>query len=109
MYFGNLLRDWLWAGGVAAAVYVTLVAGRRVVAARLAAVARRTRNDWDDFLVELAQRTRHFFLAVVALHTGSRFVVLPAVAERAFGGALIVAVVLQTALWGNAAVTHFLR
>lgn len=102
-----------YAGAVAAAVFVgvaaLLLVGRRLVKARLSAIAVRTATGMDDFLVDLVVRTRPTFLVLLALYAASFALVLAPRLRVGLGTLLVIAALVQAALWGNGLVTFWLR
>jgi small-conductance mechanosensitive channel len=54
------------------------------------------------------RKTRSFFLAAIALYASSQVLSLPVAASRLIQAVLVVGVVLQLALWGNAIISSLL-
>ena len=98
----------LTALGIAAAVFVVLLAVRQLVVHRLGKVAERTETGFDDFAANLARRTQVFLLAVVSLYLGSLYLPLPPRQAGTFKGIAQVAVFFQIALWGSVAIDFWL-
>ncbi len=98
----------LTALGIAAAVFVVLLAVRQLLVHRLAKNAERTATGIDDFVVELARRTQILLMAVVSLYLGSLYLSLPPRQGLTLKGAAQVAVFLQAALWGSVAIDFWL-
>jgi small-conductance mechanosensitive channel len=98
------LLDWLFALGIAVAVQAAFVLVRRVLVRRLGRVAARTATEWDDFVVDLARRTRSLLVALPALFLGSLHLELPREATGLLKGAAALAVLVQVGLWGSLAI-----
>ncbi|HEX6898721.1 MAG TPA: mechanosensitive ion channel family protein [Thermoanaerobaculia bacterium] len=94
--------------GIAAAVFVVLLAVRQILVHRLAKTAERTATGIDDFVVNLARRTQILLMAVVSLYLGSLYLPFPRGQERIFKGVFELAVFLQLALWGSVAIDFWL-
>ena len=104
---GDRVLDWLAAAGIAAFVFLTLLALKRLIAVRLGAVAARVATGLDDLVVGLARRTRPLLVAVPALYLGSLYLSLPGRAAATLRAAAIVAVLLQIAFWSTLAVDYW--
>jgi small-conductance mechanosensitive channel len=65
--FGNSLRDWTVAFGIAIIATFAIVVVRSFVVRRLASVAARTETLVDDALVELARSVSKTYIAIIAL------------------------------------------
>lgn len=107
--YGNTLRSWSVAVGAALGVWLVLWAARRVVGARLAALATRTRMAADDLVVALVRGTRNWFLILLAMRAGSEALVLGAGPARLLRLVTVAGVVMQGALWGNLLIKHMLQ
>jgi small-conductance mechanosensitive channel len=107
VWLGNSVRTWLVAAATAAVVYLALALIRRLVIRKLGARAAQTDTDLDDLAVELFRRTRHWFLAVVALHSGLRVAQLPARADSVVDTVTMLLVLLQGGVWVNGLIGHF--
>ena len=107
--YDNDLGAWLIAAGVFAAVVIVLFLARRFVAQRLASRARRTTTDIDDLGVQLVERTRGWFVVVVALAAATQVLVLPGRIVGIVRVVAIVATLFQLAVWGTALIDYALR
>jgi small-conductance mechanosensitive channel len=101
-WLGNPWIDWVWAAGLFAAVLGTLLLVRRLVAARLEARDTGTGTVHPLLLVARQVRgTRLFLLLALALYAAAVPLTLPATAGRVLGTLLVLALVLQGALWAS--------
>ncbi|HTO94870.1 MAG TPA: mechanosensitive ion channel family protein [Bacteroidota bacterium] len=105
---GNSVEDWLYASGTAAVAFLVMHAALKFVTFRLGRFAGGTKTPLDDFVVDLLRRTRSLSLLAVALFLGSLSLAVPSGAARALDVALVMVVILQGALWGNAAIRFWL-
>ncbi|UCF67237.1 MAG: mechanosensitive ion channel family protein [Acidobacteriota bacterium] len=103
-FYGNTLTDWLTALGVAVAVWIVLAFVRGWVTQRFQKLAEKTSTRIDDGIADLVSRTRGFFLLLVGLYAGSRFVTLGGSALQATRIVLVLGITLQAALWAQRAV-----
>lgn len=104
LWQNNSAHQWLIAGTVLVVVFVVLLGVRRVVAARLGAVAKRTDNQVDDLVVALIARTRTYFLFLVAAYVASRYLDIGPRTDAALQDIWMLVLLLQLGLWGNAGV-----
>ena len=99
-YFGNTPVIWIGAAALAIAVALVLLVVRRVVHGRLQAFAAKTTNTLDDLLAGTIGRTRPLFLLIVGLYAGAYILDLPDQIRELADRIVIIAVVLQCAIWG---------
>lgn len=106
IHFGNPLSQWLLAALAFAVTFTVLPLLRRTLMRR----AQRIAGDHHgvDLILLLIQRTRWFFLLLVALYAAGRFLELPSRLDRIADVVIVAAFWLQVALWGSAAVKHLL-
>jgi small-conductance mechanosensitive channel len=106
---GNSLQEWVIATAVVIAVVLVLRLIQHLAARRLAALARLTETRWDDIIVGLIGRTKLLFLFVVGLFIGSMFLQLPEQIRSVLSSLLVIILLVQTGIWGVAAITAFLE
>ena len=107
-YAGNTAAQWLVAAGVLVGGTVLLLFLRRIIVARLAALARRTATDVDDLAVDLIRRTRFYFIVAVCLVAGTLALDLPRRWEATRHVFIVIAVLLQLGRWGNGIVSYWI-
>ena len=73
-----------------------------LVTHRAQRLAERTTSPWDDRLLEMLKQTRWWFLLVLAAYCGSRTLRLPEGTEHFWRITAILALLLQSAVWGRA-------
>jgi small-conductance mechanosensitive channel len=112
-WYGTTITQWLLAAATLFGVYLALAVGRRVLVKRLGVLAARTTTDWDDAAVIVLERTRPYFLLVVAIYAATRTLELPGVTERVLRAIYVVVTLVQAAVWGNGLVSfaadHYTR
>jgi small-conductance mechanosensitive channel len=94
--------------GIAAAVFFGLLLLRQLVVSRLSKLAERTGTGVDDFVVDLARRSRPVLLAIVSLYLGSLYLDLPEGQARMAEAVAAVALYLQLALWASVVIDFWL-
>ena len=108
LFYGNTPQEWITAGLIAAGLFFITRIARGFFFRRLGALAQRTENVADDLLVALIGKTRTSFLLVVALYAGSGALTLSPGATKAMGVAIVVVVLAQALIWGNAVISFLL-
>lgn len=106
-YLGSPVAAWIGALAVAAGLFVALRLLKAAAHRRLARIAERTPTDLDDLALDLVARTRLFFLLLVALYVGSRFLVIPESIGGLVRAVTVVAFFLQVAFWGNGVIAFY--
>ncbi|MDH5570672.1 MAG: mechanosensitive ion channel family protein [Gammaproteobacteria bacterium] len=67
---------------------------------RLAAFAIETDTQWDDMLVAFITRTKLLFLVVVSIFVASVFLELPDRIQSVVSNLLVIALIIQSGIWG---------
>jgi small-conductance mechanosensitive channel len=102
LFYGNSIKTWLFAVGLALVSFLVLVALKKIFGHRAADLARRTANQVDDFAADLIRRTRPFFFLLISVYLGSRILSLPVPVRTVIDKLVIAGILVQGALWGNA-------
>jgi small-conductance mechanosensitive channel len=105
VFYGNPVRQWLIALGVAIAAAVVFRILKALLASRAARLSERSPGAWDDALVEALHKTRWWLLLVLALYFGSLALDLPPRTRGVLQAATIIVLLLQAAVWGRALIT----
>lgn len=103
LILGNPVADWLVALVTALAVAAGLDATKSIVARRLTILAARTAATWDDIAVASLRATRLPVLGIVGLYAGASLLQLSDRAQLVIGRIAITALLVQVAIWGDAA------
>jgi len=96
---GSSVRAWIVAVGIAAASYLFLILLKRLVVRRVGRTAGKPRTDLDDFILEIARRSRRGLLLLPVIFVGSLFLTLPARVDAVLRTVAVLAVLVQLALW----------
>ena len=100
----NSLQDWGFALLIALAAIIAFPFVRGLIVRRVAALAKTTETDWDNFVADLLQRTRGWFLLLVGLYLGSWVLEIPAEIAFYLDRVLVIGFFIQAGLWGNGAI-----
>lgn len=100
-YFGNTINEWLIALIISIFMYVVLKITQKILLNRITLIAKRTENKIDDAIAEIIKQTRIFFLLIIAIYAGSQWVKLPSSFIPVWNKIIVVAILLQCALWAN--------
>jgi small-conductance mechanosensitive channel len=103
------MRSWLIAAAIVAGLTIVLRLGIALALRRLRRVAEHTKNDVDDIAVDVLGSTKLYFLLFLALVVGSRWLDIPEGARSGVRLVSVLAIVFQTAAWGNVAISAFIR
>ncbi len=103
----HTLRSWLIAGAIALGTLTLILIIRAVATGRLAKVAARTTNVFDDIVLEMIRRTKLGFVAIVAIYAGSlALTALPAPERVIVTRVAILTLFVQAALWVNGGISY---
>ena len=105
-YLGIALGAWLASAFTAILLFVALLWVRRMLSARLGALAARTASTLDDLVVELIRATNSGFLLVAAIYVGSFGLRLGEHTLSIIGAIAAIALLFQVGLWGNRVTDH---
>lgn len=108
-FYGNSLQSWGLAAAVMVVALLVLGVTKSFVVRQLRRIADRTANDYDDLAADILDRTRLFFLMAMAMLAGAQTLILAEHARNILQAIAFVALLLQIAVWGNAAITASLH
>lgn len=107
MIYGNSIASWLTALAVIAVVALLLGALKSLALARLAELAERAPTSVDNVAVRLLRGTRLVFLVLVGIAVVFLVLDVTDPLRRFLRWIAIVAVLIQIANWGNAAIAYW--
>jgi small-conductance mechanosensitive channel len=105
----NSVELWLLAAGLATAMLVILSTLHRLLARYVPGLTAGTRTAWDDFLGGLVLRTPVWLALVLAVYAASLLLTLPLRMTHWLGTIVLIALLFQAALWGNAIISFWIR
>jgi len=100
-FLNNSLEAWAIALAVTVLSAAVMLFVRRYVLRHVAANARKTDTNVDDFLAAMLARTYFLFIVVFALYVGSTFLDLSSRRELFVARIAVGALLLQLAIWGD--------
>jgi small-conductance mechanosensitive channel len=100
-FYGASVTQWLVALAVLAGAYMALALVRGLLVRRLGSIAARTTTDWDDLAVQIIERTRWYFLLLVAGYAATRVIPASGDVGRVLRAVAVLVVLIQTGVWGN--------
>ncbi len=105
----NTVLTWGYALVVVTGAIVLLLVLRNVVGRRLIKLVSKTNNRYDDLIVDLLRGTRWFFILAIAIYLGTLVLTLPVQATDIIHVVVIILILLQGGIWGNALITFGLN
>ena len=105
----NSLADWLSAIGMALGTLAAFWILKRRVIRRLAAYARTTPTPVDDFVAGAFAATRLLLLAPLVLYAATQALTLPVRTGQIVSQLAVIAVLLQSAIWGHYFIESWMR
>lgn len=103
-FLGNTLEVWSRALLIALGTFVALVIVRAIVLRHFKRLALRTDTKYDDLAIKLVEHTRLSIMLLLSLYAGSIILVFPINIKAWINTIGIVALLVQLAIWGNAAI-----
>ena len=108
-YYGNETGTWLIALAIVVGITTLLLLVQQALVRRFDARARRTENLWDDLAVALLRRTRFYVFLLAATLIAKRVLSMSVVFGRWVHIATVVLLLFQGAVWGNTAISFWVR
>jgi small-conductance mechanosensitive channel len=106
---GNALSAWLVSLGLLTGVIAVLLVARWLVVKRWSVIAARTDNWVDDLVVDIIQRTKSWFVVLVAVVIAVQMLSLTPGARTALRSALVIGALVQVAIWGNGIISFWVH
>lgn len=98
--FANTILNWAISGGILVLAFLLLMGLRGLLLLRLRKLSQQTETDLDNFITHLVERTKIIFLFFVALWLSTLNLTLPTKINDFIRTAIIIASLIQAALWG---------
>lgn len=107
-FLGNSLEAWMTALGIALVSFLGLLVLRRLMKGRLLRWIRKSKNDVDDFLIPLVEKTHWIALLGLGVYLGIDYQIsLSPEIQLWFGRALLVILVLQIGFWASGMINYY--
>jgi small-conductance mechanosensitive channel len=97
--YGNEIKTWLIALGVAVGTLIVLRLVEQVLIVRIARLTRKTSTVIDDILVGSLRKTKFLFLLIVSVYIGGLSLELPSTIRQIDWRVLVIALLLQAGIW----------
>ncbi len=108
-YLGNTLLNWIIAACVAIVISLVLNGFNRLLIYRIKKHTDKTKTDVDNLIVDLLSKTNYMIVIVFALFVGSLFLDLNKTILTIRRSTVIIAVLIQVALWGNGIISYVIN
>jgi len=108
-YLGNTLQNWAVAAITAVMLIIILKGINKFVIYRLKKQSEKTQTDIDDLIVNLLGKTNVILVIVFSLFLGSLFLDLNETLLYVRRSTLIIAIIVQLALWGNGVISYIIN
>ena len=108
-FFGNPVSQWIIAGVVWLAALLVVKILNATIRSRARSVAERFQAAWAEGIADLLTATRFWFLLLVALYLGMLVLVLPDRVRAIAQSVVIIALVVQGAVWGSVLIAFWLN
>ena len=108
-FYGSTVSAWAVAAAVLSLVLAGLLLARRVLVGQLRALAARTNNGFTAIATAAVASTRVWFLLLLSIRAASLTLPLPERGVKLLEVIVIVGLLLQFAVWGNAILRQWLE
>jgi small-conductance mechanosensitive channel len=108
-FYGNTLQTWAVALGITIVAFLALRLTAFVVVGRIARLARKTKNEWDDIITSGLQRTKGVLLLVFAIFLGSIPLDFPSGVKGSLASVATIALFFQAGFWLAGAVSRWME
>lgn len=108
-FYGNDVKTWLFALGVAIGTFLVLRLIEQVLIVRVESLTKKTDTVIDDILIHALRKTKLGFLTVVSIFAGSALLTLPDKVRSILWSVTIIATLLQGGIWISAALLMWLQ
>jgi small-conductance mechanosensitive channel len=106
-FLNNPLADWLIALGLAVIIFIVLGVLKSILRSKLSKLAKKTKTDIDDVLVDVLNRTKIFFFLVVSVYIAGLYLILPKFIADILYSAFILTLLVQGGIWGIGIINFF--
>lgn len=106
--YDNSLQTWLLAVFVTALAIAFLIGARYVLVQRFTRLAEKTTVHFAELVVKLLRQSKLFFFLFLALYIGALPLALPEEAASLVKNAVVIAFLIQAALWGDVLIAHLI-
>ncbi|MDH3200587.1 MAG: mechanosensitive ion channel family protein [Myxococcales bacterium] len=108
-FFGNPVKTWLVALGVAVAVFVLLRLFQQFLVIWVGRLIKKTKTKWDDIFIHSLRNTKPLFLAILSLFAGAVVLELSDDVRAILWQIVMIAFLLQVGIWVSSGLMYWLR
>jgi len=95
IYFNNTVNVYIWSAGIFIVTFAALLIIKNIILVRLNKIAKKTKTNFDDLIVEVIKKINIFFYIVVALFFAIKNLQLPEFAPKAVYYMLVILAVYE--------------
>ena len=106
MFLGNMIEDWLKALVTSIGIFLIVTLIKSIGVKKLSSIASHTKTNFDDTFLRIIQETRGYFILLLGLFGGSRFLTLSEKWVNGINKAFFVVAALQVGLWLGGFINH---
>ena len=106
MFLGNSIEDWIKALAASVGIFLIVTLIKSIVIKKMSSVASRTKNNFDDIFLRIIRETKSFFILLLSLFGGSRFLTLSDKWVNGINKVFFVVAASQVGLWLGEFVNH---
>lgn len=108
IYFGNSIEDWTIAFVTMMVTFMILKIIQKVAILRISMLARRTKTNIDDLLVDVLSKTKLFTLLIVSIYVGSCALTLQPATLVLRQKVVVLVFIMQAGFWAGSGITFWL-
>ncbi len=108
IYFGNSVEDWTIAFIIMVVTFIILKVIQKIAVLKISKLARRTKTDIDDLVVDILSGTKIFTLLVASIYVGSYVLTLPSAIFTLWQKTVMLVLILQAGFWMGSGIAFLL-
>jgi len=105
----NSVQSWLIAVGLAVGVFILLLFIKRIIKRYMDYLVKKSKMEWDDYLIPILSQTRWFSILAVGLLVGSIALDLPPDIHDWFIRIIQIIFALQVGFWGTGVISLYVE
>jgi small-conductance mechanosensitive channel len=109
VFYHNLVKEWIIAFALFILILLVVKVIINLVRRKIKRFAQKTKTDIDDLISDLLDNIKFFFIFILALFFSSLVLTFPATVNKIVTSVVIIALLLQGAIWGNRVITFFVE
>ncbi len=109
VFYHNSIQQWIIGLGAVILSFIILRIIKGLVYRRISKMAEKSTTDLDDLIAEMIRKIHFLVLLVISIYIGSYLLNLSSKVETIFQTIVILAMLLQGAIWGNALIQYWVN